>query len=186
MKNWYEVRNSDDSILRRIEADDDWTPPVHKFGVDALTRIVPEMVQEQPQFNPATHICTTASPVATPDSVVIGWDVVMIPPPASVPLWAFRYVLTKRSLLGSIDSVIASLPDEVKIKAMALFEYKEQISRGNPLIDVLGARIGISTDDIDSIFKEAAAADEIVSHEVLSEPQRQSVFQVLWAKLFGP
>ena len=187
MKVWYEIRNSDNALLRKITAEDEWLPPGHKYGDGFDTRIIEEVIEAQPDYDASTHVCNQLDPLVGQSAVTIGWVVVPTPTPQSVPLWAFRLVLEKRGMVGQIDSVIAALPAEAKIKASVLLGYKDTISRGNPLIDVLGARIGLTSDAIDAVFKEAAAADEMVSHEVLlSEPQRQSVFQALWAKLFGP
>ena len=78
------------------------------------------------------------------------------PVPTDLPAWRIRVVLKKRGLLTSVKQLINSLPVEQKtIAEEQLVDSK--FERNHPLIEQLGAALGLSSSDLDDIFREADA-----------------------------
>lgn len=105
----------------------------------------------KPDFNEATHQC---------DWVDGSWVVSELPkPPAAneIPLWAFRAILKLQGVADKVPSLIAALPEPQRTIATTQWEYGNFIRRDHPLIEVLGAQMGLNTEGIDSIFNEASA-----------------------------
>ncbi|KAB2673895.1 MAG: hypothetical protein DVB31_02950 [Verrucomicrobia bacterium] len=88
-------------------------------------------------------------------------DTQALPPPPTVPvevpLWAFRAVLTVRGINTQVDGLIASLPEPDRTVARTQWEFGNYIVRGHPLIAALGAQIGMTTADIDEVFRLASS-----------------------------
>lgn len=67
--------------------------------------------------------------------------------------------LTKRELFLCLYKALGITPEVIRSKilsdqeALIEFDYAEKYYRGNPLIDVLGAQLGLDKETIDNIFK---------------------------------
>lgn len=79
------------------------------------------------------------------------------PVPAEVPLWAFRAALAMAGLQASAESLIAALPEPQRTAATLQYEYGNFIERIHPLIDGLGAQLGLTSEQIDDLFRAAAS-----------------------------
>lgn len=77
--------------------------------------------------------------------------------PLEVPLWAFRASLALAGLKEQAEALIAALPEPQKTVATQQWEYGNFIERNHPLIESLGAQIGLTSVQIDDIFKTAAS-----------------------------
>ena len=78
------------------------------------------------------------------------------PVPTNLPAWRIRVVLKQRGLLNNVKQLINSLPAEQKaIAEEQLVDSK--FERGHPLIEQLGMALGLTSDDLDDIFREADA-----------------------------
>lgn len=78
------------------------------------------------------------------------------PVPTNLPAWRIRVVLKQRGLLNNVKQLISSLPAEQKaIAEEQLVDSK--FERGHPLIEQLGMALGLTSDDLDDIFREADA-----------------------------
>ena len=78
------------------------------------------------------------------------------PVPTNLPAWRIRVVLKQRGLLNKVKQLISSLPAEQKaIAEEQLVDSK--FERGHPLIEQLGMALGLTSDDLDDIFREADA-----------------------------
>ena len=78
------------------------------------------------------------------------------PVPTNLPAWRIRVVLKQRGLLNKVKQLINSLPAEQKaIAEEQLVDSK--FERGHPLIEQLGMALGLSSKDLDDIFREADA-----------------------------
>ncbi len=76
--------------------------------------------------------------------------------PTNLPAWRIRVVLKQRGLLNKVKQLINSLPAEQKaIAEEQLVDSK--FERGHPLIEQLGMALGLSSKDLDDIFREADA-----------------------------
>jgi hypothetical protein len=59
--------------------------------------------------------------------------------------------------LATVAAVIAAIPDEVmRGDAADLWEYSTTFERSNPLIDLLGGAMGLTTEQIDTLWRTAA------------------------------
>lgn len=78
------------------------------------------------------------------------------PVPTNLPAWRIRVVLKQRGLLNNVKQLISSLPAEQKaIAEEQLVDSK--FEREHPLIEQLGMALGLTSDDLDDIFREADA-----------------------------
>ena len=78
------------------------------------------------------------------------------PVPTNLPAWRIRAVLKQRGLLNKVKQLISSLPAEQKdIAEEQLVDSK--FERGHPLIEQLGMALGLTSKDLDDIFREADA-----------------------------
>ena len=78
------------------------------------------------------------------------------PVPTNLPAWRIRVVLKQRGLLNKVKQLISSLPAEQKaIAEEQLVDSK--FERGHPLIEQLGMALGLTSKDLDDIFREADA-----------------------------
>ena len=78
------------------------------------------------------------------------------PVPTNLPAWRIRVVLKQRGLLNNVKQLINSLPAEQKaIAEEQLVDSK--FEREHPLIEQLGMALGLTSDDLDDIFREADA-----------------------------
>lgn len=79
------------------------------------------------------------------------------PVPTEVPLWAFRAALAMAGLKTSAEALIAALPEPNKTVATQQYEYGNFIERQHPLINGLGAQLGLTSAQIDEIFRLGAS-----------------------------
>lgn len=77
------------------------------------------------------------------------------PVPAEVPLWSFRAALALASMKSAAETLIAALPEPQKTVATQQYEYGNFIERGHPLIEGLGAQLGLTSAQIDDLFRTA-------------------------------
>ena len=66
--------------------------------------------------------------------------------------------LTKREVFLALYKAKGITPEQIKAQitdteALIEFEYANEYYRGNPLIDLIGAKLGYSSDDLDYLFK---------------------------------
>ena len=78
------------------------------------------------------------------------------PVPTNLPAWRIRVVLKQRGLLNNVKQLINSLPAEQKVIAEEQL-VDAKFERGHPLIEQLGMALGLTSDDLDDIFREADA-----------------------------
>ena len=69
-----------------------------------------------------------------------------------------RLSLTKREVFLALYKAKGITPEQIKAQitdteALIEFEYANEYYRGNPLIDLIGAKLGYSSDDLDYLFK---------------------------------
>lgn len=86
------------------------------------------------------------------------WNILPIPPPpvpAEIPLWAFRVALNLTNLKGEVELLIQGLPEPQRTIALQQYEYGNIIQRNHPLIISLGDELGLTTEEIDTIFINA-------------------------------
>jgi hypothetical protein len=62
-----------------------------------------------------------------------------------------RLALSQQGLLATVQSNIEALPEESQIE----WEYAGSVERSSPLVQSLGAALGLSDEDLDNLFKLA-------------------------------
>jgi hypothetical protein len=83
---------------------------------------------------------------------------VLNPVPEDVPLWAFRASLVLGGITQSqVDALTAGLQEPAKTVATIQWNYGNYIERGHTLIGQLGAQLGLSSNQIDDVFRTAAS-----------------------------
>ena len=83
------------------------------------------------------------------------------PPTPSVPtevtMRQARSALLENGLLANVQPAINSLSEPDKTKAQIEWEYSNALQRSNPFVGVLGTALGLSSQDLDDLFIQAAA-----------------------------
>lgn len=67
-----------------------------------------------------------------------------------------RLGLLQAGKLAAVDTAINALPADQKAAAKIIWEYALEYHRNDPLVESLGAAIGLTPEQIDSIWEQAA------------------------------
>ena len=78
------------------------------------------------------------------------------PVPPVLPAWRVRAVLRRRGLAEAVDTMIAALPEPQRIVVEEQMK-SSNFERHHYIIEQFGAALGLSSDDLDDIFREGAA-----------------------------
>lgn len=78
------------------------------------------------------------------------------PVPQGVTMRQAHRELHNRGLLDSAIAVIESLPEPDRAKARIDWERSSELHRSNPFVEILGAALGLGSEDLDELFVEAA------------------------------
>lgn len=98
----------------------------------------------------------TTEPVAAADPEVVAF----LNPPPPIPditarqlrLWLIRNGIA----LAQIDTAIDALPEEIRDEARVEWTWAPTFKRSNPLFDMLGPTLGLSSEQIDDGFRVAS------------------------------
>ena len=77
---------------------------------------------------------------------------VALPPPASVPLWAFRQVLIEDGLLPTILAAVQG-----NVVLTNFLEYGNFVDRSSPSLAAIATQLNKTSDEVDQMFRRAAA-----------------------------
>ena len=72
--------------------------------------------------------------------------------PQEITMRQARLALLENGLLANVQTAINSLPEPDKTKAQIEWEYSNALQRDNSFVAVLGAALGLSSQDIDNLF----------------------------------
>lgn len=78
------------------------------------------------------------------------------PGPKQVSMRQARLVLLNRNLIGSVTAIIAALPSPQKEAAQIEWEYATTVQRNSDLVALLSSGLGLTSEQIDELFLEAA------------------------------
>lgn len=78
------------------------------------------------------------------------------PVPASVSMRQARLALLGAGLLDDVGAAINNLPSPQKEAAKIEWEYSQQVQRHNGFVEVLAPLLGMTDEQIDTLFVEAA------------------------------
>ncbi len=76
------------------------------------------------------------------------------PIPGKIELWQARAIL---DMTGNLDKANAAVKSSKNAALKAVWEYGNEISRASSAIDELGEAIGLTPEQIDDLFRNAAA-----------------------------
>lgn len=85
------------------------------------------------------------------------------PAPAEVPMWKARIVMATTpagpgTILDAALAYIASIPDAAeRTTAEIVLEYPDNLRRDAPLVAAVTAALGLTSEQIDDLFRAAAA-----------------------------
>lgn len=77
--------------------------------------------------------------------------------PEEVLLWQFRAAVTLAGLKDAVDAAVAALPEPSKTVATEKWEYGNTVRRNHAMISSLSASLGLTSTQVDNIFKTAAS-----------------------------
>jgi hypothetical protein len=78
------------------------------------------------------------------------------PVPDSVTMRQARLALFGAGKLAAVDAAIASMPSPYKEAAQIEWEFSGEVRRRQPLVLQLGPALGLTTEQIDNLFRQAA------------------------------
>lgn len=93
------------------------------------------------------------------DDYVNGSVVPAAPPvvvPSSVTMRQARLALLGAGKLADVQTAIDALPEPTKTAAMIEWEYSNEVQRHNGLVASLGPALNLTSEQIDTLFIEAA------------------------------
>lgn len=77
--------------------------------------------------------------------------------PVSVTMRQARLALLGAGLLASVDTTIDNLPSPTKEQARIEWDYSSEVQRHRGLVSTVGAALGLTEAQLDSLFITAAA-----------------------------
>lgn len=82
---------------------------------------------------------------------------VVAPVPAEVTMRQARLALLAAGKLAAVEAAIDAMAEPTRTGARIEWEYSNALQRDNALVAALGPALGLSTNDIDNLFRAAAA-----------------------------
>ncbi len=82
---------------------------------------------------------------------------VVAPVPAEVTMRQARLALLAAGKLAAVEAAIDAMAEPRKTAARIEWEYSNALQRDNALVAALGPALGLSTNDVDNLFRAAAA-----------------------------
>jgi len=104
-----------------------------QFGGDQLVEMTPEEVQ--------AHVSLTAAQQI----------------PQVVTMRQARLALLGAGLLAQVDAAIEALPEPQKSAARIEWDYSSEVHRDRAFVQQLGAALGLTDQQLDDLFTQAAA-----------------------------
>ena len=158
MKTVAHVKNSDGSILKFQQVPDDFdaTTVAHLFGPEFEVSLLPVVDDPLPTTDSTTCVQAVAPRVEN-NTVVRGWTVVTKPVPPEVANWQLEEEMYARGLIDQLNAAIAAIPDPiVRSRAESRWAKKPILKRSDPLIASVAHLLGLTSDQVDSIFRSAS------------------------------
>jgi hypothetical protein len=79
--------------------------------------------------------------------------------PGIINLWELRSVLSSEGLLDDVEAIINTLPESTKLAALEAWNHASTIRRYSPTIKLIQQGLGLSTYQVDEIFRKAKTID---------------------------
>jgi|GEM_PF-747880 len=141
----------------------------NKNYVRVSAGIVIEVISTATDINDLFHPSIASQFITAPKQVVQGWlydgNVFSEPPPVELVInepvptitpRQLRLWLLSRGLLAQVPTLIDATPEPDKSVAQIEWEFATVFEHNNPLVLALGAAVGMTAEDIEAGFREAA------------------------------
>lgn len=127
--------------------------PIAAFAPNLVTPATPRRV-----FAGGQTVCYTFNSEAEFLAALEAADLsAPLPVPRSVTMRQARLALLGAGKLAQVDSTIASMPEPSRSAAQIEWNYSNEVQRHSGFVDVLGPALGLSSAQIDALFRAAAA-----------------------------
>lgn len=117
-------------------------------------------VQDTPQPEAPGKVAVRIMPVQIDGVWYEQWQLVDAPPspvPQSVEMAQARLALLQAGLLSQVDAAIDAIPEAAQREAARVeWEYRTIVRRDSQLVVSLGAALGLTGEQIDELFRQAA------------------------------
>ena len=121
-----------------------------------------------PEHNTLTHKVVEVAPELVDGKWLQRWDVVALTSqeiddarramvPSAVTMRQARLALLGAGLLDDVEAAITALPSPQKEAAKIEWEYSQEVQRHNGFVSVLAPMLGMSPEQTDALFVQAAA-----------------------------
>jgi hypothetical protein len=75
--------------------------------------------------------------------------------PSTIYLWELRSIIKSKGLEESVNEAIEDLPEDIKTPALEAWNHATTIKRYSPTVKIIQAALGLSTYEVDEIFRSA-------------------------------
>jgi hypothetical protein len=75
--------------------------------------------------------------------------------PSTIYLWELRSIIKSKGLEESVNEAIEDLPEDIKTPALEAWNHGTTIKRYSPTIKLIKTALGLSTYEVDEIFRSA-------------------------------
>jgi len=130
----------------------------------AMYGVYPLLATDSPGYDPAAQTLEEATPVQIDDVWTQQWTVRALTleelkarVPTVVTMRQARLALLQSNLLSQVEAAIAAIADATERKQAAIdWEYATQVERLWPWVQTLGVALGLTDDELDALFVQAA------------------------------
>jgi hypothetical protein len=83
--------------------------------------------------------------------------------PTKVPMASAKVIIARKNLMSAVNAAIDSLEEPQKTEMRIVFENATVVERGSPFMAAMQAALGLTDEQLDQMFIEAAEFDKSIS-----------------------
>jgi len=113
------------------------------------------------EFPDAVRILPESAALAAAD----GFELVPAPPPPPPPVpgeianWRAKAVLGLAGMLSAVEAALNAMPEPARTVAIAAWNGGADLARSGPTVLALSTTLGLTDDQVDDMFRQAAALE---------------------------